>query len=68
MSYHKNLFKKGFFQVATFMALLFIILIPGYGKEPILEYLFDETGTYAESTGSDNTQLLLKKKDGTAAP
>ena len=50
------------------MALLFIILIPGYGKEPILEYLFDETGTYAESTGSDNTQLLLKKKDGTVIP
>ena len=33
-------------------------------KQPIVEYLFNETGSIAESTGWDKTPLILKDKNG----
>jgi len=66
MLYFKGL-DKLFFRFVTLAIILFSICsINGFGKEPILEYLFNEDGSYAYSTGSDNTPLVLKTNTGTA--
>ena len=50
---------KKIFRLATIIICLLIFSISSYGKEPILEYLFDEIGMFAYSTGSDKTPLVL---------
>jgi hypothetical protein len=47
------------FRLATIIISLLVFSVSSYGKELILEYLFDEIGIFAYSTGSDKTPLVL---------
>ena len=51
--------KKMLLSVMVTFFTFSIFSMSGYGKEPILEYLFNETGKYAYSSGSDDTPLVF---------
>ena len=58
-------FSKHFYsRLAIVIISLFAFSISSYSKEPILKYLFDETGTIANSTGSDKTPLTFLIANG----
>ena len=57
--------KRLFFRLVILLTMFFSIFsMSGYGKEPILEYLFNETGKCAYSSGSDDSPLVFRIASG----
>lgn len=55
----RNLSKYFRFKWIMVIIILLVLSSSSYGKAPILEYLFNETGTIAYCTGSDKTPLTF---------
>ena len=62
MFYHST--RKTALFVVLYTLLFIITSAVSYGKEPLLEYLFNETGTFAKSSGSEKTPLVLMSSRG----